>query len=345
MRKVLRRAWLLLLLLTLCFAAFTAVSHGQNVGNSMSSEAMSITVDILGNRNPPALVRNLVLEFVNATFLPFNVSLSALNDRFQTARFSVVDLGVFLRVSYNDTLDTNVAEAYADDVLGEFRKAFNFPLDVMNKTHVTGSGTIDVYYQLSPIVRNIDNLEELAKYSPTDGFGQLVTPNLLGFYLQDGPNTNDYAIYTVEYDLVRINQALIWTFRLEFGHTLSFQGSQVDISLNELLNRSGSITPSIQRSSEVDIWIGKKEVFSKTPLVLNVNSSSPPYTSLVEEGNYNVASYNLTSPVDDIVVRIDVAPEPPPGFNLTNVAIIISVVCVAIGLTLVFVKRKKLKRR
>jgi hypothetical protein len=311
----------------------------------MSSESLSITVDLFGDFNPPMLVRNTVLEFVNATSLPFNTSLSALNDRFQTARFSIVDVGVFLRVSYNDTLDTNVAEAYADDVLGEFRKAFNFPLDIMNKTHVTGSGIIDVYYQLSQIVRNVANLEELAKYSPTDGFGQLVTANLLGFYLQGGPDLDNHVIYTVEYNLIRVDNVLVWKFRLELGRTSGYQGGQVYLSLNELLNRSGPITPSTQRPSQVDIWVGKKEIYGKTPLVLSLNNSSLPHTSLVDEGDYRLASYNLTDPVDDIIFRIDVGPEPPSDFNPTNVAIVVSGVCIAIALVTVLVKRKKLKRR
>jgi hypothetical protein len=345
---MLRNGCLLPLLLTLCVAAFTGVSHGQNPENSMPSESISMTVLIVADSNPPSLVRNTVVEFVNATSLPFNASLPALNDRFQNAGFAVFrpepPFSVFLRVSYNDTLNANMADAYADDVLGEFRKAFNFPLDVTNKTHDTSSGTINVYYQLSPIVMNVANLIELTKYSPTDGFGQLITPNLLGFYLQGGPDANCYVIYSVKYDLVKIDQALVWTFRLELGRQISYYGGQVDVSLNELLNRSGPITPSTQRSSEVDIWIGKREVFSKTPVVLSLNSSSPAYSSLREEGDYNVVTYNLTQPVDNVAVRIDVAPEPPSIFSLTNVAIIVSGVCIATALVTVLVRRKKLKK-
>jgi hypothetical protein len=341
-----------MLMLTLCFMAFTGTSHGQTAENSpQSSELLGITVDIIDHGSEESVIKNLVVEFVNATFLPFNASLPAFNDYFRTARFSVVSAGdvffAYLRVSYNVTLDAGTAEAYSDDVLGEFREAFNLTLNVNDKTHVVNdeTATIDVYYKLNDISRGIEPFEELTKYRPAEGFGQLVTRDLLSFYMQGGPETDYYIVYALEYNLARIDQGLVWKFRLELGHSGIYQGEDhIDVSLNELLNHSGSVKSSTLRSSEVCLYVGKREVFPhKAPLQLSLSSSSPSYTDLKEEGDYMVATWNLTGSVPDIIVRINIARE---GFNLVYAAIIIVAVSTTSAGIFLFVRvhRKKLQK-
>jgi len=345
MRKVLRRACLLLMLLTLYFAAFTTVSSGQSVVISTNaSDFIGITVNlnyegIFGT----ILNKGTELTFYNSTGLPFNYSLEAFNSHFNNARFTVTEQGDFLRVSYNTTSDVNQAEAYSNEVLGEFRNAFNLSISVMNQTYVnTDYDSIDVYYMLS-IGGNAKPFEEVVKYRPSDGFGQFVDEDLLNHYI---PGSSTTGLLFLEYTLTRLDQATLgWTSDFAFTEGTIYENqSQINVSLKELLNHTGPITPSPQRTSRVVIYAGKKEITDRSPLLLSLNNSTPAYTSLKEEADYNVITYNLTQPVDDVAVKIDFTPEPPSSFSLTNAVIIISVVCVVLALVLVFVKRRKLKR-
>jgi hypothetical protein len=310
----------------------------------MSSELLAVTVDLVADRNSKTLIKNSVIEFTNATPAPFNTSLLAFNDCFQMTKFSVVEGGVFLRVSYSAVLGVTKAEDYADIVLGEFCNAFNLSLGVIRRTHVLNNETesIDIYYQLAGVVRNAKVFEQLAKSCPTDGFGLLVTRNLLGIYLQGGPDTDHYGIFTLEYTLTNTNKGNVWGFRLELGRQVIYQNEDhVHVSLNELLNHSGSITPSAKRLSQVFMYVGKKEVFSKKPSSLILNMSSPPYTAIIEEGDYMVAVYNLTGTVDDIVVIINISAG--TGVNLESVCVIVglSAACIASVAILVFVRGRR----
>lgn len=346
MKALLLKAVIMLLTSVLCLTAFEGISYGQTAADSPeSSEYLAVGVFMVDS-DKEFFVKNLDIGFVNATSLPFNTSMLAFNDRFRTVRFSVTGGGVFLRVSYDVTLDAGTAEAYGDDVLGEFRKAFNFSLGVLKRTYVINNETasVDVYYQLSGIAWNVESFEELAKYRPTEGFGLFVTRDLLSFYLQDNPNIKDeeYGIYSIEYNLTRSDQALTWDFYLSVGHRVSCRNEDhIDVDLNELLNHSGPIAPSARRPSQVFMDIDRREHSSGTPLRLSFSSSSPPCTSLKEENDVVTVTYDLIGSVDNIVVRINVARE--IGFNLIYIAAITVAVSAVSVAVLLFVKARRRK--
>jgi hypothetical protein len=358
MKPSVRKLFVMLLIASLCLGILTSISWGQSVGFSPESqESLDVTLFMSdeGGGLSQAFLENLVITFVNATEPPLNTSVPAFRDSFENARFSVVfgsRFSLFLRVSYNATLDSSTADVYADDVLGEFRRALNLSLDVTNKTQVvnTEEATLDVYFHLSDLEQELGSFGQLAKFVPSDGFGLLVDKDLLGMYV---PSSSDNNVYLLEYTLTRIDQLYTWRFNLELGHKVWYMGDDnVNVSFDELLNRSGLITPSTHRYSSALVYIYKKEyTHNKTPLVLSLNSSSPPYTTFYDGNDYVTLIYNLTypngsnGPLDNIIVRVNVGLE-APSLNLIYLAIIVSVACIALVVVLVFVRahRRKLRK-
>ena len=335
----------ILLLIALLSSATIRTNNinGQGTGDTLnSSESMDIIVDIVSSGS--LVLKNLDMHFVNATFLPINTSMPAFNDHFSSARFSVVSgqgvqsFWTFLRVSYN-LLTLDEAMARSNEVLNEFRKAFNLPLDIANTTNTVNnaSSSIDVYYKLSDIEDNVEPFKELIKYSPKEGFGQLVDMNLLSKYV---PSSYNLALHDIEYSLTKSEQNLVWQFSLSFFSGVDYEGeNHIEVSLNDLLNHSGSIVPSTQRSSQISLFIGREVDTGKTTLLLSLNSSSPHYTELKEEGGYLVAKYNLTDSVDNILVEIDVGPDLALSWIYVALAIAaISFVSIAV---LVFIKLRR----
>jgi hypothetical protein len=356
-----RRTAVMLLALSLCLAALTSTIQGQTAERSpQSSENVDISVMIRQEGDSFFFItENLDISFVNATSSPFNTSIPALTDHFQTLRFLDTLGTVYLRVSYDATLNATRAEAYADDVFDELRKAFNLPLAVSQKTHVVNNQTasIDVYCQISGTAWNTASFEELAKYHPADGFGQLVTRNLLTLYLQTdfipGTDLNQRGI-DLEYTLTRTDLGYVWQFYLMVSYQVAYENEgHIDVNLNDLLNRSGPITPSGQRSSQVTITFLKRQLTRKTPLLLILSSSSPPYagmkeqkakiTDLNEETTKTDLIYNLTGPIDDVSVMFNVGTETSPS---SIPLIIISAVCIALVAALVFfrIRRRRLRK-
>lgn len=314
MKCTLRTIAIILLISVVFFMSSRHASYAETAAKSSeSSEYLAIGVFMVKS-NQEFLVKNLEIGFRNMPSLPFNTSIPAFNDYFQSARFSVVSVGAFLRVSYNLTLGVAESESNANGVLSELEKAFAMPISVTKRTYVVNNETesIDVYYQLSGIGWNAASFEELLKYCPKDGFGKLVTGDLLGLYLQvnNDIENEEYAVYGVEYNLTRTGNAFGSICSFSAGHRVAYQrGDDLDVSLNEVLNHTGPITPSIQRPSQVFISIDEIEHANNAPLRLTFNNSSPPYTTLEESNDVVTLTYNLTGPVDNIFVAVDVERE------------------------------------
>ena len=339
------------LLIILCTPTALVPSRSQTIEGGAGSESLDIIVHIFKGGDKDFVGYNIEIRSSNSTSMPLDTSKLAFNDHFKNARFSVVGGGAFLRVSYDVALDVIKAETYADVILGEFESVFNLPINVARKTNVVNNETasIDIYYQLSGIQWNVASFEELTKYRPMDGFGQLVTTNLLVSCLQTdlipGTIVNRAGLHHVEYNLTRINEELVWQFGLEVVFQSLYQSEgRVYVDVNELLNHSGSIEPFDLGSSQVRMFIWKKEFdSSRVPLILSFNTSSPPYTTLVEESDTTDLTYNLIVPVDNIVVTIDVARE--GGFNWIYLAAGITAAFVVAAAAFVFVRRHKKKSR
>lgn len=354
MKNPVRKPSLILLALLLCMAS--SPSHRQTAENSpQSSENLNIVVSMWeGENGTRFLTDNLHLSLADSTYVPLNTSLPTSGDLLRSARFSVVSgQGVpyfwqFLRVSYNSTLSASEAESYADDVLGEFRKAFNLPMDVKEKTHVINNetATIDVYYKLSDIERKIEPFEELIKYCRADGFGQLVTTDLLSWYLRydfiAGTTVHQCGIFSLEYNLNRVGQAFVLQFNLELLFQAQYQnGGYMDVNFGELLRCSGSIAVLTHGLSQARLDIWKREDTHKTPLWLSFNNSSLLFTNLKEDSDTITVTYDLTVPVDNIVVRINVARE--IGFNLIYIAAIVVAVSAVSVAVFLFVRAHRRK--
>ncbi len=335
-------------LILLCMPSALMSSCGQTDGaGRIDLECVDVIVHIFKGGDKEFVGYNIEISISNSSSLPFNVSKLAFNDHFKSARFSVVGGGAFLRVSYDVALDVIKAETYAGVILGEFESVFNLPINVAGKTNVVNNETasIDIYYQLGGIQLTFASLEEITKYKPTDGFGQLITTDLLISRLQGdfipGTIVNRAGFDYVEYNLTN-GEALVW----QFGVGVTFQAlyqneGHVYVNVNELLNHSGSIEPSGLGSSQVRMFIWKKEFDSSSvPLTLSFGTSSLPYT-IIEEGDTSDLIYNLTGPVDNIIVTINVARE--AGFNLTCVVIAVAAACVASVVVLVFAKNRRKK--
>lgn len=351
MKDQLKKPIILLLVASICLTFLTTFSHGQTnaIGPTGTSESMdaSISLSNPGGLAAPTLVENLEIVFINATSLPLNVSMPAFNDHFVSARFSIVSgqgvpvFWVFLRVSYDDTLSPAEAQAHASDVFGEFRKVFTLPMSVTNTTSTLNNetATIDIYYKLNDIEDTVEPFEELTKYSPREGFGQLINADLLSKYI---PGTSNMALHDIEYRLARTDQTFVWQFSLLLAYWKDYENEgYVNVSLNELLNHSGPIIPSTLRASQVKIDIREEGGSSSRPFVLSLTTCSPSYTSIEKDNGYFTLTYDLTDAVDDIVARISIAPA--SGFNLTLVAISGAAICTVMVAVFVFVRRRRKK--
>lgn len=333
----------------LFIAAVTIVPHVRTAENSPQSanENLDLTIS-LWETGGLSLVENTQINFVNATFLPFDFSSPALGEYFESARFSVVsgqgvaDFWSFLRVSYVDTLSAGEAESYADDVLNEFRGAFDLPMNIMNKTFVSNNETAstDVYYQLNDIQDQVGPFKELFKYVPSEGLGELVSADMLSYY---APSTANAALHDTEYRLVRNGQSVLWEFSLSLACWQdNIKEEPREISLNGLLNHSGSISPSTIRTSQAKINIYETTTGSK-PLTLSITGSSPPYSSKKDENGILTLTYNITFPVDDIKVMVSIVPE--GVFNWMYLVALIAIISASLIAGFLFIKRRRKKRQ
>jgi len=351
-KSTVRRIAPFVFLILLCMPSILMSSSGQNGGGSgIGLESVDVIVHIFNGGDKDFVGYNIEISSSNSTSMPLNTSKLAFNDHFKNARFSVVGGGAFLRVSYDVALDVIKAETYADDILGEFESVFNLPINVARKTNVVNNETasIDIYYQLGGIQWNVASFEELTKYRPMDGFGQLVTTNLLISYLQDdlipGTIVNRAGLHHVEYNLTRTNEELVWQFGLEVVFQTLYQNEgQVYVDVNELLNHSGPIEPFGLGSSQIRMFIWKKEFDSSSvPLTLSFDTSSPPYTTIEEESDTYDLIYNLTSPVDNILVTLQVAREGSLNWICLAAGVVAAFVAVAVMVVFVFVRRRRKK--
>jgi hypothetical protein len=331
----------------LFIAAVTAIPPVRTAENIPQSarENLDLTIS-LWETGGLSLVENTQINFFNATFLPFDLSSPALGEYFETARFSVVsgqgvpDFWSFLRVSYADKVNDSEAESYADDVLNEFRKAFSLSLDILNKTHVFNNETAstDIYYQLNDIQDQIGSFKELSKYVPSEGLGDLISVDMLSRYV---PSTANAALHDIEYRLTRNSQSILWEFSISLACWQdNVKEGSTEISLKNLLNYSGSISPSTIRTSQVQTNIYSTTTGNK-PLTLSLTGSSPPYSNLKDENDVVTLTYNLTSSVDDIRITINIMAE--TGFNWIYLAVI--TVPIAITLVAVFLSVRNQRKK
>ena len=324
-KNPLRKIVLLWLATSLFLSFLFASSRGQIMNNSSgASETLATIVFFREDEEGKFVVENLDVSLIDGISLPLNNSMPAFNDHFRSARFSVVsgqgvpDFWVFLRVSYDDILTVGEAESYANDVLGELRSAFNLIMNISNQTYNLNNRTssVDIYYRLSDVGNMIQPFNELIKYVPSDGFGQLVSSDLLSFYLRNDsiPNTHVHQsdIFSLEYTLNRTDQGFIWSFLLSLSHQVKVNNAdQIEVSLNELLNHTNQITPSNMKTSMASVEIDENG--------LSFRDSSPACSSMKEESNMLTLIYNITEPHDNIVIRIGIKSD--VAFNLVYIAL------------------------
>ena len=346
-----------MMILALCFMVLRNVSHAQTGEISYPpSENMDINLFFHDDGEKNVLTENLDLTFVNATSLPFDLSIEAVTDHFRSARFCTDPSWSFLRVLYDAPLDPQAAYAYVDRILMELRKAFNLQINVLERTNILTNETIDVYYHLNGFGYNVSTFQELTKYIPAEGFGKLIDRDMLSLYLQGGFVTgtlsNLFGIY-IAHDLIRTEEGYFWNSLVFISRQTAYENEkQVVISLNQLLNHTGPIAPSSERPSEVTVSFQQLQETEKTRLLLTFNRSSPNYSYLNESDTktYHTNTttkwvdliYNLDAQTDDLVITIDVS-EIADFSWIFQAIVAISAISAASVLTVILVRRRQRK--
>jgi hypothetical protein len=330
---------IVLLMALLCFSASVNVAHSQTDGILKSEETLSAEIFITDSLGGTLLIRNIVIRFSNVSGPPLNYSLPAFNEYFRSVNYAVM-LGekfwISLQTSYN-TIDIDMVEKYADEICNEFLKAFNLDLSIIDKTYIINNKTNSImfYHKLGYFGHSAEPFEELTKYKPADGFGQLITRQFIdNLYYHGNPNT---GLVWLNYTLNRVDQSLLWSLVLGFTHGETFKNEDhIEFNLNELLGHSGSITPLSEKSSKILIKIFN----SSEKYLVSFESSSPPYSSK-EEYDYTLLTYDLTTPIENLIVQIEIHQGTP------NIGWFIIIVMITIGSAsaIVLIMAEKRKRQ
>jgi hypothetical protein len=303
---------------------------------------------------------NLWFDINNTGGIPLNTSLPAFDEHFQSADYQMVQYQswdnyvMMLTVSY-DAMDINLAENHTDMLCGEFQRAFNLGVGL----RITGSwhevdnetGYVTVSRQLGSfrMINTIDDLatiEELLKYKPSDGFGQLINENFLKHWLSD-PTRG--GLIVVQYTVTRFDsQTLSWRFVISiepsYGRIQESEQS-VSVNLNDMLNHSGPIVPLSYAASRIMVHIMKKTITPVGTYSMTFESVSPNYTSFDDTGD-PLVTYDLTGPVDNVVATIKIVKEneTPDWVNILKFAGIAAVTIASIATVTMVLMRKRRKK-
>jgi hypothetical protein len=336
------------ILLLLFFAGFVIPSiSGTNENLFEPSEVIYAAVFI--EYHPTygtSLTKMVLLDFENIEGLPINTSLQAFGENFQKAEYEVIPWGVegfAARVTtyYDSQIGNYTADNYANVVCEEFLKVFHQTslatfdrgLSIDNVT-----GTVNVRIDRGFFQVDLISIENLIKYKPTKGFGQIITQNFLSQFI---PGNFSCGLADLTYALHKIHNAFYWSFKIGYSISTTFEDEEnVDLNLNELLGNSGPIEPN-QRSSKIMIEIQKNATIPNGTYSMSLENISPAYSSK-EEDETILITYALTGPIDNVTARIRISKENEGNWNGIITVIIIGAIISAIG---IFLFKKKRRRR
>jgi len=258
---------------------------------------------------------------------------------------------MLLTVSY-DAIDVGLAENYTDEICEQFQNAFNFNLTIIDKWHEVNNetGYVTVYRSLGYIYleqkfQDLEIMEELVKYKPDKGFGQLINSDFLDRFTAGHIGE---GLIDLEYTLKRVDQnTLSWRFVVGFEPSFGdVPGNEthVTVNFNDVLNHSGSIVPSGQGLSSVQLEIKNFAVGEYNMTLENV---VPHYTTKENEEEGDILLiYNLTSPIDNIVASLEIAKlEGSNNPSWPDVAIVAAAIIGLLVAGLVYVRRRRRFRK
>jgi hypothetical protein len=280
--------------------------------------------------------KEVVFDFKNIQGLvPLNTSIQAFDEHFRDATYALFfdaeKCWMTLAVAYDSHVDINLAEKRTDEICQQFKSAFDLNLTVVYRSH---DETL-FYRRLGYFSYNVDNLVEIAKYRPIDGFGNLITRDYLNRY-----SNRDIGAIEMSYTLTRVDQTLFWRF-YSLGTTSEIFGNRncIDLDLNGILGHSGSIARSTQGQSKIIIDVEKVyETFT-----MSIERISPSnYDSMQESDTIDVI-YFPNSSIDNIQARIKVSKIKNNSEWLAKVAVLVILVIFAIILTVVVLVKKRRK--
>ncbi|HXX87805.1 MAG TPA: hypothetical protein VEH86_05100 [Candidatus Acidoferrum sp.] len=320
------------------------------------SETLYLSI-FLADSGAPGWAENLYFDFNNTLGIPLNMSLPAFSQHFQNADYSIVqgtswdEFLMLLTVSY-DAIDVGLAENYTDEICEQFQNAFNFNLTIIDKWHEVNNetGYVTVYRSLGYIYleqkfQDLEIMEELVKYKPDKGFGQLINSDFLDRFTAGHIGE---GLIDLEYTLKRVDQnTLSWRFVVGFEPSFGdVPGNEthVTVNFNDVLNHSGSIVPSGQGLSSVQLEIKNFAVGEYNMTLENV---VPHYTTKENEEEGDILLiYNLTSPIDNIVASLEIAKlEGSNNPSWPDVAIVAAAIIGLLVAGLVYVRRRRRFRK
>jgi hypothetical protein len=297
--------------------------------------------------------QNLYFDFNNTIGIPFNMSMPAFDQHFQSADYSLAQgtswdqYLMMLTVSF-DAINVDLAENWTDEICNQFQQAFNLNLSITDSWHEVNNSTgyITVYRRLGYIhldntIQDAPAIEELVKYKPEKGFGQLINPDFVDHWLSS-PSRG--GVGYLEYTLKRVDQNVFsWRFLLSIEPSsgdISGNGAHLNIDFDDLLNHTGSIVPSGQGLSKIQLDI-KNFVVNEYNMTLE--SIAPQYTSKENEGGGDIlVTYNLTSPVNNIVAAINITRlEGTNNFSWTNAAVATALLLGLAASCLIYIRRRR----
>jgi len=303
---------------------------------------------------------NLWFDFNNTAGIPLDTSLPAYNQHFQNADYSLVqwtswdEYVMLLTVSY-DGIGVDLAENYTDQICSQFQQAFNLNLSITDSWHDVDNATgyVNVYRRLGYIhlentVQDISTIEDLAKYKPSNGYGQLINTDFLNHWLS---NPSRGGLFNLEYTLNRVDQnTLSWRFIVGLEPSeqqISDNKAYVSVNFDEMLNHSGPITPSTEGTSKIQVEIEKTSAFSIGTYSMALESISPTYTSRQDDDSILV-TYDLTNQsIDNVIATVTISKVNSVTGNSvwTNIAIAVAVILGSSVAGLAYVRRRRRFRK
>ena len=340
------KALMLVLALSLCLASLSLVqpSRGQTSQNAPTQSEIMYVYWLLDKPGDWSLGPNIMndswgllwniwlhVDNISTMLIPLNLSGPAFNKGFEGAAFDAVPYGfenwwLTFHASFSP-MDVDLAENYTDVICSEFQQAFNLTATVVGKTYTIDNqtGAITVYCNLGYFTETVEFLTELEEYKPKDGFGQLVTPEPQG------------GILEIIYSLGRADGgAFYWSFETGYVNDEGplNNGDYTNLDLNELLNRTGEITPAAEGSSTIMVEVQNNDTSNGQFCSLRLQNISPPYDSMATPNGTLVITYNLEAPIGNIVAAIKVTIRNEVSNPFQN-PIIIMVIIAAISAALI----------
>lgn len=344
-----------MILLLLCFVGFAQTSSCQTSEN-LPEPSETIYVSVFISYIPAYgtfLTKYILIDFNDINGPPINTSIPAFDEYFREAKYELIPWGaegLAVRVSafYDSQISNDTADEYTNFIREEFLRVFNQTnLSLFDKGHIIDNATktIRVHMDSGFIQGDLTSIENLIKYKPDDGFGQLITRDFLSLFI---PGNFSCGLTDLTYTLYKADQNTIyWRFTIGYATSIDekFISKEEDVNLSALLKTSSSIQPSHQRHSRIMIEIQKNAITPTETYSMNLESISPAFTGIEENGTILV-TYDLTGPIDNMSARISIRKE-KPGFdwNVTYVTIAIILAIISVSGITVFLLKKKRKRR